>query len=48
MGCPVCGSHVEDCGEKRMMSFDEKYYTVRLFYCRNCNANIEWTELLND
>ncbi len=48
MGCPVCGDKIVDCGMRPVYDsaghFVEGTYQ-RLFYCKECDANIEYTKL---
>lgn len=50
MGCPVCGGKLDDCGERPVyregfMSTMVTDMVTRLFYCEECDANIEYTKL---
>lgn len=43
--CPKCGLKIEWCGSKpQMNSVGDEFY-INLLYCKNCNANIEFTRL---
>jgi uncharacterized protein with PIN domain len=55
MGCPECGSKLDRCGSAPVFDKEgnvvhnatEQMYKL-FYYCRQCNANLEYTKLLSD
>jgi hypothetical protein len=47
--CPKCGGRVEYCGTRNNQHsgglYPKDILFTHLMWCRNCNANIEFTEL---
>ncbi len=56
MGCPECGAKLDFCGSRpvfdkesgEVVHNDKGQMYQLLYYCKLCNANIEYTRLLDE